>query len=303
VKTILLFFIIGLAAAQANAEERTYSSKSYPTPMTTGFQQTAASLQFLRTAPRISFLSATTPVVGAFSMRGKIGPVEDQGWCHSCWSFALTTALRGTLKSTSKDPGRLSFNYLLNCNNAGMNCNGGDFAAAELLVSPHGSPAYGSDGAYTGSDGSCDPQPPVASALSYKLLGPDFGTHAGHPSPSFKDIAYVVGVLHKPVAVDIAADWNWTRYSSGIFNSCSGEGGINHMVVIEGYDCGSSTDKAGNCVFDKEGNLPPGVGTWIIRNSHGASWGDHGYITMKATGSDGSRCNGAGVDALYFEAK
>jgi C1A family cysteine protease len=290
-------------ALSASAEEKTYVSKSYAKAFTTGLLRTPSSLQFLSTAPRISFANAKTPVPRNFSMRGKIGSVEDQGSCHSCWSFALTTALRGSLKSAGKDPGRLSFNYLLDCTGQGYSCNGGDFAAADLLIAPLGAPAYGTDGTYDESDGPCVKAPPIASASSYKLLGSDFGANPNQSSPSFKDIAYVVGVLHKPVAVDVAADWNWQGYAGGVFNSCAGESGINHMVVVEGYDCESSVDSSGNCAFDKEGNLPPGVGTWIIRNSHGVDWGDSGYIKMKATDSSGSRCNGVGVDALFFDLK
>jgi cathepsin L len=298
---------LGLAlifVLSASAEEKTYISKTYLKSLSTGLLRSSPlNLEFLRTTPRVSFARAVTPVPGKFSMRGKIGSVEDQGTCEACWSFALTSGLRGTLMSAGKDPGRLSYNYLLNCAGPGFGCDGGDFTAAALLITPRGAPAYGADGGYVGSVGTCIQAPAVASALSYKLLGPDFGANPNPASPAFKDIAYVVGVLKQPVAVDVASDWNWESYGGGVFNSCSGESGINHMVVVEGYDCETNVDAAGNCVFDSAGNLPPGVGTWIIRNSHGTDWGDNGYITIKATGSDGTRCNGVGVDALYFNIK
>jgi C1A family cysteine protease len=56
-------------------------------------------------------------------------------------------------------------------------------------------------------------------------------------------------------------------------------------------------------VFDADGNLPAGVGTWIVRNSWSTMWGDRGYITTKATDKKGNRCNSIATDALYFDLK
>jgi cathepsin L len=255
----------------------------------------------------VSFTSQANTVPGHASLRGKAGPVEDQGQCGSCWDFSLTETLRGTWITKGKDPGRLSFNYLLNCDTTMQACNGGDFAAADLFVHPLGAPAYGSDGDYTagvtGTGGKCQQAKPVASTVSYKLLGKDGGNYPNNPDPSFQDIAYVISVLHQPVSIDVAVDDSFQQYSSGIYNNCSfnGAANINHMVVIDGYDCEKSVDKNGNCVFDSNGNLPNGVGRWIVRNSWNTSWGDDGYITIKATDSKGEKCDAVATDALFYD--
>ena len=313
--TVAVVSALGLSVAQAEVQKappspkpvrRTYTTRYYPVHHARGFVRQKSAFQFFATTPRVSFTSPNAKVPAAFSLRNQASPVEDQGQCGSCWDFSLTTALRDTLlMHDGKDPGRLSFNYLLNCDTQQQGCNGGDFTAASMLVTPQGAPKYGSDGDYTAMDSQCVQEPPVASAVSYKLLGNDGGEFPNSPTPSFQDIAYVVGVLHQPVSIDIAADYNFESYSDGVYNTCSDEtpSDINHMVVIEGYDCETSVDQNGNCVFDKNGNLPPGVGTWLIRNSWGTSWGDNGYITMNATDSSGNKCDEVASDALYFDVK
>lgn len=299
---ILALLLILSSVAQAQEEVATYRSKNYSREFATGLVRTHQSEDFLRTAPRVSFVEMAAKVPGRASLRGKAGSVEDQGTCGSCWDFALTTTLRGSLMTKGRDPGRLSYNYLLNCASTQGACEGGDFSAADYFIRPAGAPAYGSDGVYTGTAGACSRQPVVASTKSYRLLGTNLGNNPKGTPPSFKDIAYVVGVLRQPVSVDVAADSAWMGYRGGVYNGCGSQtdDDVNHMVVVEGYSCESSVDSAGNCVFDSKGNLPAGVGTWTIRNSWGTSWGDSGYITTKATNGSGKRCNAVATDALYY---
>ncbi len=286
-----------------NVEKPTFKVRKTGAVHATGFVRQAHTVKFLSTTPRVSFASAANKVPSKYTLRRKAGPVEDQGQCGSCWDFALTTTLRGSLMTNGKDPGRLSFNYLLNCDKDMQGCAGGDFAAADLLLAPLGAPKNGSDGYYNAFQGKCEPKPAIASAVSYKLLGTDVGAHPDAPVPSFQDIAYVVGVLHQPVAIDITVIDSFQHYDGGTYNDCSDQDpkDINHMVVIEGYNCEKSVDKDGNCVFDAKGNLPPRVGKWLIRNSWGSGWGDGGYITVRATDSKGRKCDSVAADALFFD--
>ncbi len=296
---LTLFSVSLMAKAESNSDpfKAVYGKKDYGRPHATGFVRSNRLESFYSKAPRKAFTDTDAAVPGHFSMKRKAGPVEDQGQCGSCWDFALTSTLRGTWISAGKDPGRLSFNYLLNCAKEMQGCEGGDFTAADYFIHPKGAPAYGTDGGYSAYQGACKAEPAVASAVTYHMLG-DSKT-----GPSFKDIAYVVGVLHRPVSVDLAVDDEWQKYSWGVYGNCSDNNGndVNHMVVIEGYDCEKSVDAQGNCVFDQNGNLPNASGSWVIRNSWGDGWGDSGYIRMKATNYEGKRCDAVATDALYFD--
>ncbi len=300
-RNLACLFCIAMALTKGHSASAapsifTFSTKTYDQEFATGLLQTPESSAIENSLPRIS-TTARHPVPGAYSMRERAGLVENQGACGSCWDFSLTSVLRGTWMMSGRDPGRLSYNYLLNCNHKMNGCGGGSFSAAAYLTDPRGAPAYGSDGPYIARQTSCLPRRAVASAVKYHMLG------KANDHPSFRDIAYVLGTLHRPVSVDVAADSTWKSYSGGIYNGCSQENPrrVNHMVAIEGYDCETSVDKAGNCVFDEDGNLPPGVGLWIVRNSWGRNWGNRGYIITRATDRRGQRCNAIASDALYFE--
>lgn len=299
-----------LISFSAFAEVQTYSIQDYGKKFATGLVRTADSTKFIQFAPRKSFRMKNVPIPGKYSMRGIAGPVEDQMNCGSCWDFALTSVLRGTMKMANKDPGRLSFNYLLNCATEMWGCEGGDFMAAQHFLTysstpKKGAPLYGTDGPYIAREGTCEKKPVKGTSSMFYFLGTDGGSFPQGTAPSFKDMAYVLGVLHKPVAIDVAVDDEWQKYSGGVYNGCTDNDpkDINHMVSLEGYDCEKSVDANGNCVFDANGNLPPGVGKWIIRNSWGTTWGDNGYITTKATNKKGERCNAVVTDALYYDVK
>lgn len=294
--TILISTLSSVVALAA--ETPTYTSAPLKKKFRTGLVQSASHQAFIKKAKRASFPVSAGTIQGKFSMRGMAGTVEDQGDCGSCWDFSLTAALRGSYMMIGKDPGRLSYNYLLNCATEQWGCNGGNFDAADWFLNPKGAPAYGSDGPYRAASGRCKKRSAVAGTADYRILGVK-GSEA-----SFRDMAYVLSVLKRPITVDVAADDLWQGYTGGVYNGCSWQGPsvyTNHMVIIEGYDCEKSVDANGKCVFDASGNLPPGVGTWVVRNSWGKGWGENGYMTTKATDQRGLRCNEIAAETLYFE--
>ena len=53
-------------------------------------------------------------------------------------------------------------------------------------------------------------------------------------------------------------------YKSGVFDDPKCDCQMNHAMAVVGY-----------------GTTPQGVRYWIVKNSWGKNWGDHGYIKIK----------------------
>jgi C1A family cysteine protease len=281
---ILLSSTIGSAFA---ATDWTFTVSPTHRTYAKGLHRTFESILAMQAFKKRSFLTTTATIPNSYSLQNLASQVENQGSCGSCWDFSLTGTLRDTYITTGKkDPGRLSFNYLLYCATDQSGCNGGDFNAAQYFVTPKGAPSWDTSPYSEAGDGSCIVGTPIASTASYTMLGENGNV-------SFKDIAYAVGVQHLPVSIDVAAEGSFMNYSSGVYNACDNNS-IDHMVIIEGYDC------EGACNFDSSGNLPAGQGTFLVKNSWGSDWGQSGYITMKATDSSGSKCNAVATDALIY---
>jgi len=246
-------------------------------------------------------------IPGSADISSMVSLPEDQGACGACWDFSLTKALRSEYMVNGSDPGVLEFNYLLNNCGPGPamgGCNGGSFAAAASFLKGAG-PGLNSVNPYTGRDGGkCFSQPVAATAVEYTMLG------TNGVNPTFQDLAYAVGVEKHMVSIDVAASsGDWENYSNGIYNGCTGNASdIDHMIDVVGYDCQTSVDSNGLCVFDANGRPINGDGFLIVENNWGENWGTTaanghgGYMKTVMYGADGSNCNAIANDALVFDA-
>jgi cathepsin L len=98
----------------------------------------------------------------------------------------------------------------------------------------------------------------VASIRDYMVL----------PSNNYTVLMNVVA-QYGPVAVSVAC-MPWHLYQSGIFyapmnSSITTTTDLDHLVVLEGYGTDQET----------------GEDYWLVRNSWGPRWGEHGYIRLK----------------------
>jgi C1A family cysteine protease len=235
-----------------------------------------------------------SPVLPAqFSVGDKTSPCENQGSCGSCWDFGITKGLRSAWMLAGKDPGRLSFNYLLL--NVGpvheYGCGGGDFDAGQNMLNGMGPCLYDLS-PYTGSDRGSYPKNAAVAATAKKwvLVG---NSNSAPSAQQLAEALYNEG-RGNYLVVDVAADNGWSSYSGGIYNR-NGSRSINHIINCVGYNAETSVDANGKAVFNADGSFKNGDGYFILRNNWGASWGENGDMRSRYG------CNNWGETAMYFE--
>merc|ERR1711973_847985 len=220
---------------------------------------------------------------------GAVTDVKNQGMCGSCWAFATTEIIESyaAISANFTLPPNLSTQQVTSCSPNTLNCGGtgGCYGSIPQLgytyVQLFGHVTeedYPYKSGHSGSTGNCIydvvDTPPVVGLTGYDTMSNDQDAVMHHLAN--------VGPL--AVAVDASA---FGRYSSGVFAGCDFNSniGLNHAVVLVGY----GTDET-------HGDY------WIVRNSWGSSWGEHGYIRMQrqataqcgvnSTPMDGTACVG-----------
>lgn len=176
--------------------------------------------------------------------KGAVTPVKNQGQCDSSWAFAATGAIEGHDAVLGRGLHSVSEQQLIDCSRSFQNqgCNGGSAIDAFKYVISKG---IASEAAYpyTERDGVCKQATVVARIAG--LADVQKGMEA------LKEV-----VARQPVAAMVDAT-NWSHYTGGTFSNCGTN--LNHYVLVVGYT----------------GEY------WIVKNSWGAAWGNHGYIHLK----------------------
>jgi len=206
-----------------------------------------------------------------------------QGDCGSCWSFAASESLsdRFCIHSNGVINVVLSPQNLLSCEEMNLGCTLGSLPFwAWKYMKNYGVTTYNCD-PYTSGGGSVAECPSPSNSCQDgtmgKLYKADNYTQVGdfiEPSRHIESI--MRALLQGPVdaTFDVWSDFDdFPFQKGGVYRHTYGSYEGLHSVKVVGYGVQNGTDY------------------WLVQNSWGAKWGDHGFFKIIR-----------GVDDCFFEA-
>lgn len=190
-----------------------------------------------------------------------VTPVKDQGQCGSCWAFAATEVLESAYALKKGELPILAPQELVDCEKTSLGCSGGYPDHALQYIIDHGLELE-KDYPYRAANGQCK-----SKDTQYKL-------DQCFDVPPNDEKALQEAVALSPLVVLIEADQRvFQFYQSGIITAKSCGQNIDHAVQLVGYGTENGQDY------------------WLVRNSWGPSWGDHGYVKLERnSGVRGGTC-------------
>jgi len=203
-------------------------------------------------------------------------PVKNQGSCGSCWAFSAVGVVEAIYNIASNDPDldlNLAEDYLVSDCLTGNSCCGGWMAAAFDFIWDDGIPdeaclPYVDLSGCTCGGGTCDTNctyrgSGICSDATCSDRCSDWQDRVltidstGGVSPSqVKQTVVDTG----PLSVAMGIGSSFGGYWDGDIYRCTNDSGVNHGVVVAGYN------DAG--------------GYWIVRNSWGSGWNGDGYFKV-----------------------
>jgi len=239
-------------------------------------------LSKLPTAPSLAQAQAY-PATYDLRTLGKVSPVENQGQCGSCWTFATFGSLESYLL-----PGlttQYSENNLKNLADFDYTCcQGGDSAMSTAYLARWGTTMTDSTGStiYAGPVTSAsDPynlsctSSPTTSQIAMHVQNVYFLPLKQSPldNNAIKSALMTYGGVFTGFYWDVntspsVSSTYWNTATAAYYDGNVTAG--NHAVTIVGWD--------NNFSAKNFSTTPPGNGAWIVKNSWGTSFGESGYF-------------------------
>lgn len=208
-----------------------------------------------------SFSSSASSAPSTLDWRTKnaVTSVKNQGQCGSCWTFSATGAIEGAWAISTGKLVDFSEQELVDCatgtSYGSHGCNGGQMDGAFKFVIEHGQCTladYPYTSGVTKTSGTCNTKCTSVAHLS-----------ACADVKANDQISLKGAVSMQPVSIAIEADTKYFQsYSGGILDSTACGTALDHGVLVVGY------------------GVENGVKYWIVKNSWGETWGEHGYVRI-----------------------
>ena len=183
---------------------------------------------------------------------GVLTSVKDQGACGSCWAFSSAETLEGQLGLNGQSQNVSAQNFV-DCVKLDFGCGGGWMDDALAYAEKHGVESL-ADYPYTGISQRCNQSGRLATIRPRTYLEVPRG------DAHLREALVTVG----PVSIALDATFAFQAYAGGVFDDSTCDPTTpNHALLLVGYDAVNRY--------------------WIVKNSWGDAWGEHGYIRINSS--------------------
>jgi len=247
-----------------------------------GYDKTiAANLRSKRAAipqSMTEFKDKNIPHTVDWRNRGVVTPVKDQGRCGSCWTFAAAQTLESHAAIADGHLRELSQQQIIDCvpnpkQCGGQGgCTGGTVELAyQTLLNNDTFGGLATEWTYPYRSYFADKYDCTFNRTKNRLAARVVG-YETLPFNKYKPLMVAVATLG-PIAISVDAG-AWGHYETGVFDGCNQTNpDIDHAVQLVGYGTDATLGDY-----------------WLVRNSWGTRWGEKGYVRIKRTENEETRC-------------